>query len=365
MLRSLITRPAASDPGGVSVYTDSVTSHFPENGIDVDFLEIGSTRARFLHPLSDQLAFRSKIRNNQYDLVHINPSLHAKSFVRDGMLAWQAKSRGLPLLVFFHGWSEDVEKQVEQRWLRFFQATFGRADAFIVLASDFEKKLKQWGVQAPIYRETTAVGDDLVKNFDLESKLGRTRLTEECRVLFLARLEPEKGVYETIDACALLNARRFGIHLVVAGDGPEAGKMRIYAEEKLGDKVTFTGYIRGDSKEKAFADAHIYAMPTAHGEGLPVSVLEAMAFGLPVVTRPVGGLKDIFVDGAHGFMNESKDPAVIASLIEKMISDQELWQGMCRNVHEFASDNFIGSAVAKRLAQIYKSVNENSNAGPG
>jgi len=365
MLRSLITRPAASDPGGVSVYTDSITSHFPENGIDFDFLEIGSTRGRFLHPLSDQLAFQRKIGNTEYDLVHINPSLHRKSFVRDGILTWQAKSRGLPLLVFFHGWSEDFETEVGHRWLWFFKATFGRADAFIVLASDFEKKLRQWGIQAPIYCETTAVNDDLISNFDIESKLNRDLISDECRVLFLARLERVKGIYETVDACALLIARNFRIHLVVAGDGPEAGKMRQYAEKKLGDNVTFTGYVRGDSKVTAFTDAHIYAMPTVHGEGLPVSVLEAMAFGLPVVTRPVGGLKDIFIDGKHGFMTESMDPAAIATLIEKMIVDQELWRKMCRNVHEYAKDNFVGSAVAEKIARIYKIIGENSNTRLG
>ena len=363
MLRSLITRPAANDPGGVAVYLDNVTKHFPNNGIDNDFLEIGSTRARFLHPLADQLAFRNKIRNNEYDLVHINPSLLGKSFVRDGLFAWQAQSRGLPVLVFFHGWSESFEKQVEQHWLRFFRATFGKADAFIVLASDFKNKLKQWGIKAPIYVATTAVSDDLVSGFDLELKLIRTRISDGCRVLFLARLEPEKGVYETIDACALLNGRNVEVQLVIAGDGPDASKIRSYAEKKLGDRVHFPGYVRGASKVAAFNDAHIYAMPTAHGEGLPTSVLEAMAFGLPVITRPVGGLKDVFIDGEHGFMTESQDPAVIAALIEQIIEDPERWRRMSRNVHEYAQERFVGSAVATDLAKIYGIVSETCSAG--
>ncbi|MGI9204626.1 MAG: glycosyltransferase family 4 protein [Woeseiaceae bacterium] len=354
MARVLITGPAATDPGGVAVYLESVTKHFHANNIEFDFLEIGSTRGRFLHPLADQLAFRDKIKKNQYDLVHINPSLLSRSFFRDGLLALQAKSRGLPVLVFMHGWSGEFEKQVERRWLRFFNATFGKADGFIVLASDFANKLKQWGIRAPIYRETTAVSDELIATFDLESKLANSNVGNQCRVLFLARLEPDKGVYETIDACALLKERQINILLTVAGDGPEAEQMRSYAESKLGTHVQFPGYVRGDSKVEAFSNAHVYAMPTAYAEGLPISLLEAMAFGLPVITRPVGGLKDVFIDGEHGFISESRDPAVIAAQLEQLVRDQALWRQISRNVHSFAKTHFVGSAVASELAEIYR-----------
>ncbi len=86
---------------------------------------------------------------------------------------------------------------------------------------------------------------------------------------------------------------------------------------------------------------------------MPTSVLEAMAFGLPVITRPVGGLKDFFINGEHGFMTESKDPEIIAGLIEKIIPDKGLWKRISINVHEYAKERFMASMVAKRLEDIY------------
>lgn len=361
MVKLLVTRPAASDPGGVTVLFDNITEHFTDTGIDIEFLEIGSTRGRFLHPLSDQLAFRQRIRTHKYDLILINPSLGSRSFFRDGLLAWQAKARRLPLLVFFHGWSDNFASEVERRWMRFFARTYGRADAFIVLASDFEEKLRQWGVKVPIYRGTTAVNDSLIADFDIEKRLERSQGIDEFRLLFLARLERAKGVIETIDACALLLARGRKIRLVVAGDGPEAAEIKSYAIDKLGNHVQFPGYVREKAKSSAFTDAHIYVMPS-YGEGLPISLLEAMCFGLPVVTRPVGGVKDMFVNGEHGFMTESKDPAEIAALIDKLLSDPQLMQNISRNVHEYAMERFVGSAVAARYAEILIEV---SNAGRG
>lgn len=354
MLRALVTGPDQRDPGGVAVYLGSVAKHFSKNGVDYDLLEIGSTKGRPLHPLADQLAFRRSIRQTEYDLVHINPSMHYKSFFRDGLLARQAASRELPLIVFFHGWSDDFAEQVEDRWLGFFKKTYGQANAFIVLASDFEAKLRRWGITAPIYRETTAVADDLIANFDLEAKLANADVTKNCRILFLARLEIEKGVLQTIDAVALLAERGLNVQLVVAGDGPNAAEFQSYANKTLGDRVRFAGYVRDASKIEEFNKAHIYALPTSHGEGLPVSVLEAMAFGLPVVTRPVGGLKDVFVDGNHGIMTETQDPVDVANAIESLISDRDKWQQLSRSVHTFAKDRFVGSAIAAKLTGIYR-----------
>jgi glycosyltransferase involved in cell wall biosynthesis len=366
MAKILVTRPAANDPGGVTVLYDNIAEHFADNGIDIEFLEIGSTRGRFLHPFSDQLAFRKKIKDHRFDLILINPSLGSRSFFRDGLLAWQAKARGLPLLVFIHGWSDNFAREVERRWMRFFAHTFGRADAFIVLASDFEEKLRKWGVRVPIYRGTTAVSDSLIADIDIEEKLKSLQNIDEFQLLFLARLERAKGVIETIDACALLLERGRHVNLVVAGDGPEAAEIKSYANDKLGDHVQFPGYVRDKAKSSAFAVAHIYVMPS-YGEGLPISLLEAMSFGLPVVTRPVGGVKDMFVNGQHGFMTESKNPAEIAALIEKLLDDPQLLQNISRNVHKYAMDRFIGSAVAANFAKIMIEVSHaagDSNAEP-
>lgn len=80
---------------------------------------------------------------------------------------------------------------------------------------------------------------------------------------------------------------------------------------------------------------------------MPEVCLFEVNVGLPVVTWPVG-LKRFFVYG-----HESKDPKVIASLIEKIINDKELWKKMSVSAHEYAKERFMASQVAKRLEDIY------------
>ena len=89
---------------------------------------------------------------------------------------------------------------------------------------------------------------------------------------------------------------------------------------------------------------------------MPTSVLEAMAYGLPVVTRPVGGLKDFFEDGKMGYITESLAPSVFAEAVEKLIREPETCRRMGRYNREFAHEHFAASRVAERIKRIYHEV---------
>ncbi len=164
------------------------------------------------------------------------------------------------------------------------------------------------------------------------------------------------GVFETVQAIKLLIDKKFPVSLTIAGDG----KIRQDLEEhtsSLGlspQQVHFTGDIRGADKTRAFTEHHIYCFPTFYGEGLPTTVLEAMAFGMPVVTRPVGGLADIFEDGQMGGLVYGSSPEEIAGCLEKMIIDQDRMAEIGRYNAEYAKENFMASVVAERLMDIYQ-----------
>jgi glycosyltransferase involved in cell wall biosynthesis len=136
------------------------------------------------------------------------------------------------------------------------------------------------------------------------------------KILFLARVEKAKGIYEAVDAFRIVQAKHSSVCLTIAGDGSELKSVKEYVRAQNIEGITFLGWVRGPSKLEAFAKADVYLFPTHHGEGMPNSVLEAMACGLPVVTRPVGGVRDFFENGRMGFLTEGKEPQVLASLLE-------------------------------------------------
>jgi glycosyltransferase involved in cell wall biosynthesis len=84
--------------------------------------------------------------------------------------------------------------------------------------------------------------------------------------------------------------------------------------------------------------------------------VEAMAFGLPVVTRPVGGLVDFFENGKHGFLIESQEPQIFADRIERLYTDSELYNTIAQYNYRYAQEKLLASKAVERLEKIYKSL---------
>jgi len=353
----LITLPSFQDPGGVAAFYNSLLPYFPNEEYVFPTLEIGSTRGsgNLLYPVFDQLRFSRALASYGPDLVLINPSLDLKSFLRDGLLTYQAKRKRLPVLLFFHGWCKDFEEDITRKFLWFFKHTFGQADSFVVLATEFKNVLQQWGVTQPIYLGTTTIDESLLSSFSISNKLTQINKAPQIKILFLARLHREKGVFETVDAVSMLIQKGLSVSLSIAGDGPIVNELQKYVKSlNIQERsICFLGYVRNTDKINTFAGHHLYCLPS-YSEGLPTSVLEAMAFGLPVITRPVGGLVDIFEEGKMGFMCKGKTAVEIADALEKIITNRPLMLQMSEYNHTFAKEHFMASVVAKKLSGIYK-----------
>jgi glycosyltransferase involved in cell wall biosynthesis len=352
----LTTVPDLEKPGGVAAYYAALRGHIGE---DVDFCPVGSRGShetsiqKWTRLLKDYERFCRMVKSGSYDLIHLNPSLGRKALIRDGLLLLRAKSLGKKVLVCVHGWDCACETSIRCWFLFLFRWVYFKADAFIVLASRFQSVLREFGYEKPIYVETTMVSDEVFSHAQVTPVCSASQDTD-VNILFLSRIEKSKGIYEAIDAFRRLKAKWPSVTMTVAGDGLD----RKNAEEYVGTEgikgVWFLGWITGEQKHKAFAEADIYLLPTTWGEGMPISVLEAMAYGLPIVTRPVGGLADFFEQGKMGFTTDSRDPQVFASLLERLIVNRRLRAQIGRYNHSFARRNFTASAVAKRLMEIYR-----------
>ena len=121
-------------------------------------------------------------------------------------------------------------------------------------------------------------------------------------VLFLGRIETAKGIAELLDAFAGLRPGAPDALLVCAGEGDIESAGRQARRLGLGDSVRFPGWIDGEEKRAWLARAALFVLPS-HAEGLPMSLLEAMAAGLPIVASAVGGVPDVVHDGVNGLFH--------------------------------------------------------------
>lgn len=344
--------------GGVAQYY-SVVKPFLDK--DVDYFTVGGRGKDgffgvFVRLLKDYIGFFSCLRDGNYDLVHLNPSLRYMAIVRDGIFLLIAKALGKKVIVFVHGWDYRFEKVLRQYFLSLFRVTYLKADAFIVLSSEFKDKLIDMGYRNLVFTETTVVDEAIFTPADEEIAISRNpSRSADFNILFLSRVEREKGIYEAIDAFAMLRSTHGFAKLTVAGNGGELANARAYVLSRGIEGVEFTGHLRGEAKSKVFSRADVYLLPT-YGEGMPISVLEAMAYGLPVISRTVGGIKDFFEDGKMGFVTESRSPEVFARILRNLAVDQELRSRICAYNIAYAKDHFLASKVASRIEEIYRKV---------
>lgn len=258
-------------------------------------------------------------------------------------------------VVFFHGWEVDYAERLRGWKLTLFRLIFGRAGATLVLASEFKQTLVDWGFPpARVIVETTAFDEHLIDGFDVEQAIA-SRQRGPFNVVFFARLVKEKGLYETLDTFVLLSRKHPGIRLLVAGDGEEFANVRAFVERAHLVNVEMLGYIQNRQKVDLLSRSSVFFLPS-YTEGLPISLIEAMAMGLPVVTRSVGGIKDFFLQGKHGFTTESKDPCVFAEFIGDLVEQRSLYLEISRYNHQYAKEHFAGSQVRQRMEAIYTTV---------
>jgi glycosyltransferase involved in cell wall biosynthesis len=275
--------------------------------------------------------------------------------IRDGLLLLIAKLYWAKVLVFFRGWDVRCERAIRRRFSRLFRCIYSRADAFIVLASRFRLVLEDLGCAGRVYVETTIVPDDVFAR-GVRKRRERVSAGGALNILFLSRVEKLKGVYIAIEAFRILKHKHPSATLTIAGDGSDLEEVREFVASQQIPGVKFPGWLGREAKREAFSNAHLYLFPTLWGEGMPNSVLEAMAYGLPVVTRPVGGLRDFFQDGRMGFVIESDDPKDFGEALDALAEDATLRDRIGIYNREYALHNFKASHVARRLERIYASM---------
>jgi sugar transferase (PEP-CTERM/EpsH1 system associated) len=167
----------------------------------------------------------------------------------------------------------------------------------------------------------------------------------------VARLSPEKQHRILLDAMALLGAEHSGSVLVVVGDGPIRSELEAHAAGAgIAERVLFLGERRDVPRLLQVFDVFVLS---SRLEGLSLTLLEAMAAGLPIVATDVGGNSEVVVDGRTGFIVESGDPAALASRMARLAGDPELSRSMGEMGRKRVVERYSLQAMVKRYDTVY------------
>jgi glycosyltransferase involved in cell wall biosynthesis len=322
--------------------------------LGVELLVIPESRIGFLGILRRAAKF---LRGRK---MHI---LHSHRYKENLLAAMLALRFQIPHIVqTLHGMPEPQRgvKHLRQSLISTLNRFVSRTapDWVICVSPEMSRRLR--GVTAPHKLVTITNGIDFASVRSClsaaEAKM-RLGILSDHQVLGVAgRLEPIKRLDIFLRAAAKIRAIRADTKFVIAGEGREANNLKLLAESLgIGKHVLFLGH-RDDIYDvlRAF---DVLVMCSDH-EGLPMVLLEALALGLVVVAREVGGIPEVIQDGENGILVKSDDPSALAAACLEVLADAERRRRLADLGPKLVAEGFSAERMAAQVAQLYRSLME-------
>ena len=199
---------------------------------------------------------------------------------------------------------------------------YGRCTRLIALSEEWAARLQQI-----VPRERI----DILENYCRMPQEPYDAGRNPGQVLFLGELGERKGCFDIPAVWERVRKNHPGASLVMAGDGEMEQIKAAFFRKGLLDTVTFPGWVRGEEKERLLRKSGVFLFPSYH-EGMPMAVLEAMGYGLGIVTTTVGGIPQLIDHKRSGFLETPGNVTALAKDVSALIQDEAL----CRNMGELA-----------------------------
>lgn len=336
--------------GGVS----SVVNSYYDAGLDklceltyLPTMEDGSKFKKLLVAAGARVRFERLIREN--DILHVHMSAD-NSFYRKAVFIRKAHKEGKKVIIHMHGSTFDLfyKERCNDAQKQQVREIFAMADKVIALSEDWKEFLAEYICD----EQKIVVIYNAVKIPEAYPKDYANR-----KMLFLGILGQRKGVYDLIEVLPEILRRYPDSHIYFGGDGERQQAERLCQEKGIADHVTFLGWVRGDEKEKFLKECSIYVLPTYH-EGMPMSILEAMSYGMAVISTYVGGIPHIITDGENGLLCEAGDKAALQEKLLNLLEDENLRETLGRNAYSMMTQEFDVRENVKRVYGMYKEVSK-------
>lgn len=297
--------------------------------------------------LADIKAYRELyclVKRLKPDIVTTHSS---KAGILGRLVCWQ---QNIPNVFTAHGWAfTDGVSNIKRRLYILIERMAAKWADLIICVSDYDRKL---ALKHQVGTETTLRivhnGMPLIK----ESNLAQPDMGDVVRIIMVARFSEPKDQGQLLDAIYKLNCKdKCVIQLV--GDGDKLVAVKRQAQKMKLTNVCFLGD-RTDIEE-LLSQANIFVL-TSNWEGFPLTILEAMRAGLPVVASDVGGVKEAVVHGETGFLVPRGDVQSLAACLENLINNPKLRADMGKNAHKRYEKNFTFEKMLNETIAIYDEV---------
>lgn len=345
----LMLGPSPEAMGGMATVEKNILDAIHQRGDRAVFIstyEEGGRLNKLAIAATAYLSYKREL--SKCDLVHVHMASRG-SYKRKKVFMQAAFKRNIPVLLHLHG-SEfsvwyDTECSENQR--RDIKMTFSRCARVIVLSREWREFLISREICRP----------ELVSILHNAVDIPKENPTDYSKnnVLFMGRLGERKSPDVLLRAAAKVLPKHPDAYFVFGGDGDISRYEKLAKELGIEGACSFIGWAAGGKKAEAFQNCSIYCLPSKN-EGMPMSVLEAMSYGLATVATPVGGVPQVISDGKNGFLFPVDDVGQLESILDRLMRDNALKERIGRAGRERIKASFSLDVFIEKVIELYKEI---------
>lgn len=336
--------------GGVS----SVVNGYYEAGLDkmceltyLPTMQDGSKIKKLLVAVWARFRFESLIK--QQDILHVHMSAD-NSFYRKAVFIRKAYKEKKKIIIHMHGSTFDLfyQERCNEMQKKEVREIFGMADKVIALSEDWKEFLSNSICEADkieVIYNAVKMPEPYQKDYANQ------------KMLFLGILGKRKGTYDLIEVLPEIFKKYPQAHVYFGGDGERAEAEELCIKKGIAEQVTFLGWVRGTEKETLLKECSIYVLPTYH-EGMPMSILEAMSYGMAVVSTYAGGIPHLIQNEENGLLCEAGDKEALREKLSKLLEDVKLRERLGHNAVDTIKRDFNVKVSVQKLKTLYMELME-------
>lgn len=350
-LRILMCSSDRKEKGGMNTVIDQLMNHDWGTNFELSYLAThvtGNAIKKILFFGKAYIKLKKLLKEDEFDIIHIHMSYNG-SFYRKYYVTKSCKKYGKKVIVHLHGSEfKDFYNNGGQKRKSMIVELFTIADCTIVLGEQWKQFINKIAPKSNVA---------VINNAVHIPEIGEKEESQERVLLFLGALIKRKGIQDLLKALNKIQQNGInGWHLLIAGSGEEEVVLKEYVKKNsLEEQVEFLGWINKDKKNDLLMKSDVLILPS-YNEGLPMAILEAMSYGLAIVSTDIGSINEAVNNGLNGYLYNPGDIEELERIITKLVADDALWKKQSRESRRICIEKFSEDTMFTRIDKIWTSL---------
>lgn len=283
---------------------------------------------------------------HKYDILHVHMSERMSVF-RKRVIIKISKMRNSKVIIHMHGAEfETWYKTLNEKKQKKVRKTLNYASVILILGEYWREFI------------TSLVDDkDKVKVLYNAVKCPKTNMYnyKANKLLFLGAIGKRKGIFDLIEAMKKVKKEKINTKLFLYGPDVTDGIEKIIQENKLEDYIEYKGWLKNEDKEKLFINEIAINILPSYNEGLPMTILETMSYGIPNITTNIAAIPEV-VNNDNGYIDNPGDYNKISQNIKDFLNDKNIRKKLSENSYKTICNKFSIEKHIENLSKIYEEV---------